>query len=64
MEKTDGDNVQDNDGKVGVKYKPCKHRKREERDFQSFLKSVRNRRNSKHRQCWKDTVFRYDMQMG
>lgn len=22
----------DNDGKVGVKHKPCKHRKREERD--------------------------------
>ena len=32
MKKPDGDNVIDNDGKVGVKHKPCKHRRREERD--------------------------------
>lgn len=32
MKKTDGASVVDNDGKVGVKHKPCKHRKREERD--------------------------------
>ena len=26
------ENVMDNNGEVGVKHKPCKHRKREERD--------------------------------
>lgn len=30
--ESDGDNVMDNDGKVGVKHKPCERRKREEHD--------------------------------
>lgn len=31
MQRTDSDNVMDNNGEVGEKHKPCKHRRRETR---------------------------------